>query len=201
MAATISSTALFFVACLAVTPLFGGSAQARGNVRKASKFVWPCHTASGELECGRGAYGASCRWGDGQCKKKCTNMANCNQIIFYNRVPKTGSTTLWKSIADAAERSNETGKPLFKWLGHKFHDSNTLILPHDTRSMKKKLFCHMISDLAAQAPGAYALHTQHIDLDKARVLFAGLLCAFAAPSGDSVESPMFLSYCVPSRHY
>jgi len=86
-------------------------------------------------------------------------------IIFYNRVPKTGSTSFWHAIADAANQSQ--GR--FKWHGVRYHDKVSLRLTDSDQddavpgSPAVVKMCKEFGGLAAQGDGVYALHTPFID--------------------------------------
>lgn len=106
-----------------------------GDEQQQQKMVLRCETAKSERQCTEGMYRPSCEWTDdaagapaGACHAiDClASPAKCKKIIFYNRVPKTGSRSMTAAMEVAAERSETHWmEPAdmwkqYQWFGYTF---------------------------------------------------------------------------------
>ena len=104
----------------------------------------------------------------------CPGASECGRVLFYNRVPKSGSKSLWSAIASAANQSQ--GR--FKWHGVRYHARVNLQLADSgfgfgtvprrreaavPGSPAVQAMCAEFLRLAALGDGAYALHTPYVD--------------------------------------
>ena len=127
---------------------------------------------------GQPAVSTGCKWGTGvtrSAQSKCHRPDNCqfkgncsHTMVFYNRVPKTGSTSLWHAISDAANVSEAPNK--FYWFGHRYRDNDKLnhrLMNEDHMNTKdKREFCRFVEELHTRANGALAFHTPYVDFEK-----------------------------------
>ena len=92
------------------------------------------------------------------------NNKKAGMLVFYNRVPKTGSTSYWHAIEDAANKSHGN----FSWYGRRYRNKVKLVVAstEDAPGLPAtQLMCDKFKELNNQGDGVYALHTKYIDFE------------------------------------
>lgn len=146
-------------------------------VSRGPRLILRCETADTEEQCSEGIYSPSCEWASttGTCiAVDCVAFpAKCKKIIFYNRVPKTGSRSMTAAMEVAAERSEafwtqpEDVWKQYQWFGYTF--KGRYVLNAAYRWNKPQVdedvenYCNFFTKLGTQAPGVYVLHCPFLD--------------------------------------
>ena len=151
------------------------STSSRGN-----HLTLTCVTAATERECSQGMYRPSCEWASqtGVCVAiDCAAFPDkCKKIVFYNRVPKTGSRSMTAAMEVAAERSDTFWAQQFnawkryQWFGYTFKGRYVLNAAYRWNKPQEEEvvenYCKFFAKLGTQAPGIYALHCPYLDFTK-----------------------------------
>lgn len=122
--------------------------------------------ADTKRECSEGIYQPSCEWASdiGKCVAidSIALPAKCKKIIFYNRVPKTGSAAMTAAMDVAAERSEgvlaqpEDLWKQYQWFGYTFKGRYVLNAAYRWNKPQKdeevEGYCKFFTKLGTQAP-------------------------------------------------
>ena len=153
------------------------STSSSPTIPRGSRLVLRCEMADTKRECSEGIYQPSCEWASdiGKCVAiDCIAFpAKCKKIVFYNRVPKTGSAAMTAAMEVAAERSEEVWTQpedlwkQYQWFGYTFKGRYVLNAAYRWNKPQKdeevERYCKFFTKLGTQAPGVYVLHCPFLD--------------------------------------